>query len=204
MNDDRDEGLSATESTLLRSLAQGPQPSPGLEDRVVSELKRRGLVRAQGGAVMKAVRIVGIAAGLAVTFAGGMVAGRREASSGRLKQPAAAAQGEQFMLLMFSRKAPAGARPAEPAIISEYRDWARARQAEGRLVGADKLSAVTRVVTRHEGQTSIAKSAETDRALGGYFTITARHVDEAVEIAQTHPHLKYGGEVEVRPIEAGR
>jgi len=86
----------------------------------------------------------------------------------------------------------------------EYRDWARARQAEGRLVGADKFSNVTRVMTRLDGRTAVAQTAATDRILGGYFTITARHVDEAVEIAKTHPHLKYGGEVEVRPIEVVR
>ena len=196
MSDDRDDPLSATESTLLRSLSQGPQPSNGLENRVVSELKRRGLVRANGGAVMKAGRIAGLAAGLAVMFVAGMVAGKRQVNEAPL--------GDQFMLLMFSKKSPGGAQPTTQAIVHEYRDWARARQAEGRLVGADKLSNVTRVMTRLDGRTAVEETAATDRMLGGYFTITARHVDEAVEIAKTHPHLKYGGEVEVRPIEVVR
>ena len=144
---------------------------------------------------MKAARIVGLAAGLAVMFLAGMVAGGRQG-----KEP----EGNQFMLLMFTRKAPGGGQPTAQAIVHEYRDWARARQQEGRLVGADKLSSVTRVMTSRDGRMAIAETAAGDRTLGGYFTITARHMDEAVEIAKTHPHLKYGGEVEVRPIEVVR
>lgn len=203
MSDDRDEGLSATESMLLRSLAQGLQPSPGLEDRVVSELKRRGLVRAHGGTIMKTVRIAGVAAGLGIVFVAGLATGRHAGSPPTTHAPV----GNQYMLLMFTREASGRAQRGEPArraIVREYGDWARARQAEGRLVGADKLSDVTRVMTQRDGVTAVAEAVGKDRHLGGYFTITARDVDEAITIARTHPHLKYGGEVEVRPIEGVR
>jgi hypothetical protein len=112
------------------------------------------------------------------------------------------------MLFMFKRgrrdpnaPAPDPTSAGYRAIIAEYRDWAMARAAEGRLVSAEKLSEATRVMTGSGDQVAIAESADTDRVLGGYFLIKARNLDDALALAKTHPHLKYGGEVEVRPIE---
>ena len=36
--------------------------------------------------------------------------------------------------------------------------------------------------------------------LGGYYTIEAANYDEAVKLALEHPHLEYGGTVEVRQV----
>jgi hypothetical protein len=40
--------------------------------------------------------------------------------------------------------------------------------------------------------------SETKEVLGGYYTIEAANYDEAVERARQHPHLEYGGTIEVR------
>jgi hypothetical protein len=40
--------------------------------------------------------------------------------------------------------------------------------------------------------------SETKEVLGGYYTITAANYDEAVKLALGHPHLEYGGTIEVR------
>jgi hypothetical protein len=40
--------------------------------------------------------------------------------------------------------------------------------------------------------------SESKEVLGGYYTIEAANYDEAVERALDHPHLEYGGTVEVR------
>ena len=37
--------------------------------------------------------------------------------------------------------------------------------------------------------------------MGGYFLIKAPSIEKARKIASTHPHLKYGGEIEVRPLD---
>jgi hypothetical protein len=42
--------------------------------------------------------------------------------------------------------------------------------------------------------------SETKEILGGYYTIEAANYDEAVKLAVTHPHLEYGGTVEVRHV----
>ena len=40
--------------------------------------------------------------------------------------------------------------------------------------------------------------SETKEVLGGYYTIEAANYDEAVKIALQHPHLEYGGTIELR------
>ena len=42
--------------------------------------------------------------------------------------------------------------------------------------------------------------SETKEVLGGYYTIEAANYDEAVKRALDHPHLEYGGTIEVRQL----
>jgi hypothetical protein len=113
------------------------------------------------------------------------------------------------MLLMFTRAAEARGEATVDAahldaIIDEYRQWATDRAAEGRLVSAEKLDSTICVMTESAGQVAVDWSGDDDRVLGGYFLITAPSMHDAMELAKTHPHLKYGGEVELRPIEVTR
>ena len=216
MSDDPNKNWTDEEAATLRSLRDEPVPSAGLEDRIVDALKRRGSIRAQGGLIRMAGRTVALAAAAAVVFIGGFVLGGRRAETAPPSlQPAAAQEEEaaagknEYMLLMFSRASDARAEdemPAEKmqAIIGEYRQWAMDREKEGRLVSAEKLASATRIMTESGGDIAIASSSDSERVLGGYFLITAHSLEEAIDIARTHPHLKYGGEVEVRPIEITR
>ena len=43
--------------------------------------------------------------------------------------------------------------------------------------------------------------AESKEVLGGFFIIAAASYDEAVEIAKTSPHVKYGASTHVRQID---
>jgi hypothetical protein len=42
--------------------------------------------------------------------------------------------------------------------------------------------------------------SETKEVLGGFYVIEAANYDEAVQRAMDHPHLQYGGTVEVRQL----
>ena len=42
--------------------------------------------------------------------------------------------------------------------------------------------------------------SETKEVLGGYYLIEAADYDQAVERASDHPHLEYGGTIEVRQV----
>jgi hypothetical protein len=217
MSDDPNKTLSDAEANALRSLGGGIDPSPELEGRVVAELKRRGAIRANGGWIMRISKTAAAAIIVAAAFAGGFAMGSRGETATTPAEVATtmpATDANQYMLLMYTRVDPsqvasADAPAEEPmseeayhAIIHEYRQWALDREKEGRLVSAEKLADDTRVMTGRGDQTTIATSANSDRALGGYFLITAPSLDDAIALAKTHPHLKYGGEVEVRPIES--
>ncbi|HXV14268.1 MAG TPA: YciI family protein [Candidatus Krumholzibacteria bacterium] len=214
MSDDPNKNLSDAEQRALRSLGGEIDPSPELEGRVVADLKRRGAIRANGGWIMKISKTAAAAIIVAAAFAGGFAMGSRGETATAPADVATttpATDANQYMLLMYMRVDPTQAADApaeEPmneeayrAIIDEYRQWALDREKEGRLVSAEKLADDTRVMAGRGDQMTIATSAHSDRALGGYFLITAPSLDDAIALARTHPHLKYGGEVEVRPIE---
>lgn len=42
--------------------------------------------------------------------------------------------------------------------------------------------------------------SESKEILGGYYTIEAADYDDAVKITLTHPHLEYGGTIELRKV----
>jgi hypothetical protein len=42
--------------------------------------------------------------------------------------------------------------------------------------------------------------SETKEVLGGYYTVESASYDEAVQLALGHPHLEYGGTIEVRHV----
>jgi hypothetical protein len=44
--------------------------------------------------------------------------------------------------------------------------------------------------------------SETKEVMGGFYTIEAANYDEAVQLSLTHPHLEYGGTIEVRQVWA--
>jgi len=59
-----------------------------------------------------------------------------------------------------------------------------------------------KVIRSHGGQARATDGpySETKEVLGGYYTIEAASYDEAVKLALDHPHLEYGGTVEVRQV----
>jgi hypothetical protein len=59
-------------------------------------------------------------------------------------------------------------------------------------------------MTECAGLVGVVWSGDDDGVLGGYFFITAPCMHDAMEVAKTHPHLKYGGEVVLRPMVVTR
>lgn len=84
--------------------------------------------------------------------------------------------------------------------IAEYAEWAQELAAAGRLVAAGKLADEGLLLARG-GNTDNRVPVAEQGALAGYFIITAADVDEALEIAGTCPHIRYGGTVSLRRIE---
>ncbi len=90
-------------------------------------------------------------------------------------------------------------------VIAEYVGWRRSIEAEGKLVGGEKLKDEGgKHLSGQNGSLRITDGPYTEakEVIGGYFTISAADYDEAVETAKGCPHLKYGGRIELREVEA--
>jgi hypothetical protein len=107
----------------------------------------------------------------------------------------------QYMLFLYND--PAGYTKLSPEemqkAIEKYMAWAK----KPFMVGSQRLSGDPGRVIRSNGGKPQAKDgpySETKEVLGGYYLIEAADYDEAVRRAMDHPHLEYGGTIEVRQL----
>lgn len=69
------------------------------------------------------------------------------------------------------------------------------------VVGGTRLTEdAGRVMRTHNGRPNVTDGpySETKEILGGFYTIQADNYDQAVERTRDHPHLEWGGTIEVR------
>lgn len=94
--------------------------------------------------------------------------------------------------------------PAEfEAIVREYTAWSAGLRERGQLLQGEKLKDEGgRRVARRSGTLLVTDGpfAEAKDVVGGLFVVSASSYDEAVALAQTCPHLRFG-EIEVRAID---
>jgi len=94
-------------------------------------------------------------------------------------------------------------KPEFEAYTQEYFVLAEDLKKSGHLLAGDPLQPIktTATVRVRGGKTSVADGPfiETKETLGGYFTIEARDLNEAIQIAARIPGARYGA-VEVRPV----
>jgi hypothetical protein len=95
--------------------------------------------------------------------------------------------------------------PAEIAaqIMEEYVAYTQMLRDRGSYLGGEALQPVTTATTVRikdgERLTTDGPFAETKEALGGFYLVEARDLDEALELGAACPGAKYGS-IEVRPI----
>ena len=88
-------------------------------------------------------------------------------------------------------------------LISRWNAWYDGLAAQGKAVDGRPLELETRVVSGVSGSRVIdGPFAEAKEAIGGYVMLMVGGRDEATEIAQRHPGLAYGLEIEVRQMAA--
>ncbi|RKG65582.1 transcription initiation protein [Corallococcus sp. CA054B] len=112
----------------------------------------------------------------------------------------------RYLMLLHENPAHfAAMSPAElQAIVEEYARWSDGLLQEGRLLQGEKLcDEGGRRLTQQGGQVLVSDGpyAEVKDVVGGLFILSADSYDAAVALARTCPHLRYGGEVELRAIE---
>ena len=107
--------LTPEERAAFEALPREREPSRRLEERTVTDLRERGLLRrARGSGASRILRATAAAAAIAV-FAGGFAAGRATAPDGRVLDPGGAMVGAPDSAATANE--PPAREPAEPTRI---------------------------------------------------------------------------------------
>jgi len=86
-------------------------------------------------------------------------------------------------------------------VSSEWMSWFERLSAQGKVVAGCPLEPEGRIVAGKSGRIiADGPFAESKEAIGGYFLLQVKTLDEAVAIAKECPGLIYGAQVEVRPV----
>lgn len=178
----QDDPLTPEERAAIAKLPHDLTPPAHLEDRVVADLHRDGLLRAGRRSAAWWRTPVRVAAAIALVV-GGVMFGRWSTS------PAEPASGRSFLLLLYGDTVRSG--KTEQALVAEYGAWADGLRQRQQLIAAERLQPVVRVV----GDASVG----TQIAPVGFFLIRADSFEAAAATAADCPHARYGGTVVVRP-----
>ncbi|SRR5581483_5738352 len=107
----------------------------------------------------------------------------------------------QYMLLLYDD--PSGWHNLSPEemqkAIEKYFAWTKKPfTVDTKRLGED----FGRVIRSEGGKPRVTDGpySETKEVLGGYYTIEAANYEEAVQRSMDHPHLEYGGTIEVRHV----
>jgi len=109
----------------------------------------------------------------------------------------------QFMLLLHHD--PSGWFRLSPEDMQKATEKYMAWTNKAFVRGSGRLTPdAGRVLRSDGGHARVADGpySETKEILGGYYTIEAADYDEAVKLSLDHPHLEFGGTIELRQVWA--
>lgn len=188
----------------FRALPREIPPPPELEERIVAELRGRGLVRPPARRRRLGSPHLKWAATLAAMFVAGWLLGRGTAPH----QAADPWNGKMpYLLLLYEPRPLSGG--TYPELVAEYRGWARKMAQEGRLLHVERLGRLGRRVAPagFENQPPgllperpVPFGAPYDGPTG-YFLLLASDLAEAEALARQCPHIDHGGEIAVHPVD---
>src|ERR1041384_1838632 len=179
-----DNPLSPELRQRLAGMRQQVEPLPaGLEDRLVERWRREGFFSGH----RFRMRQLAVAIAAAILFAAGFLAGRVGAK-------ASAPEFNYVLLLQEGASYQRASQDSETRRrVAEYREWASTLRSHGVDISGLKLQDRAAGF----GEANPASLVE----LAGLFMVKARNMEEAQHIAETCPHIRYGGGVVIRPIE---
>lgn len=111
------------------------------------------------------------------------------------------------LLIADSETAHPSAEPIDPAVwghvMTEYNDYTQMLRDRGAYVAAEALqpNPTATTVRVQDGRTIVTDGpfVEAKEAVGGFYLVEAKDLDEALELAAACPGAKFGA-VEVRPV----
>lgn len=159
------------------------QSDDALEDKVVHALRAESLILDRAGWLSRpGARIGAVAAVLLVAAMLAAVA---------TLYPRAAVEGETYMLALYDGPGFQAA-PAGGSYAAEYGRWARTHgEGSASVIGGEELGPPAAI---------LGPAGTGDPALAGYFLVRAPSQSEAVALARSSPHIRYGGTIVVRRV----
>lgn len=188
--------LNPAERRKFTALSRERSPAAALEARIISALKARGLIQMTPGPQMWTLpRLAGAFAAALVFLALGFGLGKWQGGTSPPPAPH-----HTFVLFLYdSPDTP----PDDMSKVAEYSGWARQIGMSKRMISGEKLKNDGRLLRQVHGQLEIREVSEAGvpSVLGGYFLIAAENYADALKVAASCPHLKYGGLIELREID---
>ena len=181
------EELTPQEIEAFKILSSKGVSSPEFERKLIEKLHHQNLIHQSKKRTVMKKTIINIAASIALLF-GGYYLGTHnfgKTSTNITKQEYALFlyENEEFVV------------EDTQTLVQEYKSWAVNLGKEEKLAYAEKLKDAEDYWL---GKTSVRNNTS---KLTGYFVFYADSFEEAQKIAKTHPHVGYGGGLELRPIE---
>jgi hypothetical protein len=187
MNDDAWDDAELRDA--LRSPALEPPATAGLEERTVRALRDQGLLASPAAGPRLASALKQLAAAAVLVSVGYLSGARR---------PAAGPTSPEYLLLLREDaefRVPEG---GNAALVREYTAWAGELRRAGRLVGGEELEGAATLLPD-----AARLQAQGSSSISGFFLVTAPDDAGARAIALDCPHLRHGGQIELRKVRAG-
>jgi hypothetical protein len=91
---------------------------------------------------------------------------------------------------------------AMQAQMQKWMGWIKELSAKGHFKGGEPLETGGKVLRGRNKSVTDGPFAEAKDVVGGYFVVTAKDIDHAVELSRGCPIFETNGSVEVRPIRS--
>ena len=167
---------------------------PPLKGRILHSLRQRGLLRG-ATPVRRLWLTAGALAAAVLLFATGVAIGRRSVTAAPDTRPS------YILLLYEGRDFRIG--PSLAAAEAEYDAWADSlRQGGAGVLGRALVHTAHLLRNTPQGVgVESGDAASPQGMIDGFFIIRVTDEAAAVAVARTHPHLRHGGWIVVRPIK---
>lgn len=180
------EELTPEEQAAFKAMALAKQPPNGLEDKVVAELKKEGLIKKTYKMNNYIKYAAGIAASVIIFFAGNLVG----------KQTGTVAEIDPLNGYIMILKEDASFKPGDPMqMFEEYASWMNGLYKQGVKITGQELKNEALEVT---ASATTSLEGDDERRTTGYFIIETKTEEEALAVVKDNPHLKYGGIIELK------
>jgi len=175
---DAEEELSPEEKKRFTELSQEAAYNPALENNIIYQLRKEGLIRKDSSKVnlvwrWAAIFIFSVGLFLLGVFYGLKVKPKENYS--------------YVFLLRNSENLEGNSKER----FREYQKWRKGVEQQGIVITGEKLSASI---------ATLGAAEESASPVSGFFMLSSKSDDEALKLASESPHVKNGGFIEIRRI----